>query len=541
MVEEFKLFGRTIEISDGRLMDIELHTQIRELAVTAQKVADDIYNRCKKIEIVLQEIGEFDQLFTAVYLNCSKILEELGARNVKPTDIKKKHRKRELIFDKEIQFIKKQYRSILFYEENNQEAKLRKLYNDRDTRERISDAILIDTYSLVEVLQEYIDYEDDENDIMTLDDLKESHNIFEILQKNRLNKEEAYQLAYQLFEVYPAYWRYYDWCIINFTEEMENLVDLAFYVGYYVSDKILEQGLKALFEKMPHSNEEETLLAKEKLEEVRQAVELEESETIKKVDEMLVKFDIEARTFHNILFKTREIRRKAESDFNLLSKMCDGVESFDEMTCNKKREEIIGLDFVKEIANIFLEKIEARKNDIWAAEDAVEIEKVFMSTNLNNDDSINKSILTIENIGRTNDKNKYIDALKGMNAKNREIYEKYYLWKEKNGIRKYSIEIVLIVIGIIVYSLDLGLFMLIAAIGVTGFNKYRNSERKKKWDLLTVNDTLIHPQLLTGVKMGDNVSTTNLILSDELVHCKSCNNEIQSSAKFCKYCGEKVI
>ena len=93
MVEEFKLFGRTIEISDGRLMDIELHTQIRELAVTAQKGADDIYNRCKKIEIVLQEIGEFDQLFTAVYLNCSKILEELGARNVKPTDIKKKHRK----------------------------------------------------------------------------------------------------------------------------------------------------------------------------------------------------------------------------------------------------------------------------------------------------------------------------------------------------------------------------------------------------------------------------------------------------------------
>ena len=83
--------------------------------------------------------------------------------------------------------------------------------------------------------------------------------------------------------------------------------------------------------------------------------------------------------------------------------------------------------------------------------------------------------------------------------------------------------------------------MLIVAIGVTGFNKYRNSERKKKWDLLTVNDTLIHPQLLTGVKMGDNVSTTNLILSDELVHCKSCNNEIQSSAKFCKYCGEKVI
>ncbi len=540
MVEKIEIFGKDLELDDERLLDLIIHREVRRVAKETVEDIKNIFAKHKTIEELVNHEEAFFVLFALVFLKCGKFLEELDITEIDGDDIQKLyHEEPTNYFWDSFENLKNEYKKILIFEESNQESKLRKLYNDLSMRQELEQAAYMDVYELIPLIQYLLQQKGIADNPITLEDEEEGVELFEYLKVNKLEKRQAYEIAYQLFCTDPSEPEYYDWCILHFPEEISNLVQLERLAGYEPTRTLLEKGLQALFEKMPHSTEEETVLVKKKMEEIRTNVGISESDTIKKVDKMLYQFDLEARTFQNIEFATRELRKKAEEDYLELSKVCEGVEQFDENSCEQHREAICKKDYVQEIVDIFIKKIDDRKITIWKEEDAVKIEKIFLKTNINDEASIRNSVSEIESIGRTDDKMNYINALTGMNNENKELFIKFYEWKDRKFIRKYLIQVILWIAGIVSLLSGIGILVIIIAVIYTMFKAKKINKMKKTWELLTLNGKLVHPQLLSGQNIEIN-NEVKIEIEEDKMFCKSCGKEINSSDLFCKYCGTKI-
>ena len=152
---------------------------------------------------------------------------------------------------------------------------------------------------------------------------------------------------------------------------------------------------------MPHDTEENTLVLYDKLKEKQKELETETNDIIQKTEKLLHDFDVAARTFKNVTYDTREIRAKAEQDYNTLQKLCADIASADETECNRKNAVIAENDFLSDILEPFQNKIKNRIEEIWSAEDGQIFDNILINTDISNTQAISDSIAYIEESGRT--------------------------------------------------------------------------------------------------------------------------------------------
>lgn len=531
MSKRIEIFGRELELDDARMFDIMIHNTVKEIASRVGKETEELFTNEKNTEKMVSMSETINQALIAKgLLGCREFLEEIGVEDVENAEI--------FVTTKGNYFIKEWERFVDSYIRAcamNDETELRRMqriYRSRDFVKKLGKSMYMDVYRWIPNIENLIQDRGIPLRVITIRDEEKAVGLFKLLKKN-----SDYDIAYRLLETDPTEQEYYEYCIITFPEQIEALVELERYIGYEPRKDTLEKGLKVLFDKSPHDTEEQTLELKEELKRISKVIGISDSDTIKKVDKMLKQFDIEARTFQNIEFETRELRRKAEIDYQELAKICENIEVFDEACCTERRKVISEGNYVQEIADIFLRKIEDRKTTIWQKEDAVEIEKVFLNTNIDNEYSIRNSVSEIEHIGRTDDKINYINALNEMNDENKKLFVRYNEWKDKNFFQKYWGQIILWSVGAISLFLEMGVIVIVIAIAFTIYKARKNINMKKNWKILTLDGKLVHPQLLY---QNINIRNQNEAVNNEKNLCKNCGKEIDSSDTFCGYCGTKI-
>lgn len=521
MTEQVFLFGKVLEIDEALKNDIKLRVHMME-------IGSQLRIKIQKMFSSINELYDFlgireaavEMVYTFLYRSGIDYLHNQGITNFNYEDI-------ELIS----KWFSEKYEDLVVelvdYRVENEEVvvsrglsgtrkehELKKLERKSilKIQEEFMDMGFMDAMELIGMIEIVINNANIPIAPITVEDEDKGVALFKELKK--MEGTEAYEIAFQLFQIDPTEVEYYEYCMLEFPEETDNLLHLQQITGLALQKSILEKALKKMFEKMPHNTEEETLIIKNKLENIQKEVDISNNKIVKKVDQLLYDFDIQERTFCNILFDTREMKRAAEKDFDKLDTICGNLESMSEEECEKKKQLISEEETVIEIKQLFLEKIDNRIKRIWIEEDSEKIIDIFTHTNIYEKSSILQSIKAINDIGRTDDKKRYIDALNGINNDTLCIIRAYKEWENKKTLRKYGLLIVLLALGVCLIPFGIGIIVVLVGAILLAMKLIKVHKMKKTWNLLTLNGEVIHPQILV-----DDIKEENTV--KEIVEVKS--------------------
>lgn len=521
MTEQVFLFGKVLEIDEALKNDIKLRVHMME-------IGSQLRIKIQKMFSSINELYDFlgireaavEMVYTFLYRSGIDYLHNQGITNFNYEDI-------ELIS----KLFSEKYEDLVVelvdYRVENEEVvvsrglsgtrkehELKKLERKSilKIQEEFMDMGFMDAMELIGMIEIVINNANIPITPITVEDEDKGVALFKELKK--MEGTEAYEIAFQLFQIDPTEVEYYEYCMLEFPEETDNLLHLQQITGLALQKSILEKALKKMFEKMPHNTEEETLIIKNKLENIQKEVDISNNKIVKKVDQLLYDFDIQERTFCNILFDTREMKRAAEKDFDKLDTICGNLESMSEEECEKKKQLISEEETVIEIKQLFLEKIDNRIKRIWIEEDSEKIIDIFTHTNIYEKSSISQSIKAINDIGRTDDKKRYIDALNGINNDTLCIIRAYKEWENKKTLRKYGFLIVLLALGVCLIPFGIGIIVVLVGAILVAMKLIKVHKMKKTWNLLTLNGEVIHPQMLV-----DDIKEENTV--KEIAEVKS--------------------
>ena len=376
------------------------------------------------------------------------------------------------------------------------------MFHNADLRKAFSQSVNEDVYQILDVVSEILDDSYVDFISITPKDTAKADSLFENLTSKSLTEEQQYDIAYRLFLLDPFKIKYYKYCVLKYPSQQKELISLGKYCKLKMDDCILSI-FENIFNSMPHDTEENTLVLYDKLKEKQKELETETNDIIQKTEKLLHDFDVAARTFKNVTYDTREIRAKAEQDYNTLQKLCADIASADETECNRKNAVIAENDFLSDILEPFQNKIKNRIEEIWSAEDGQIFDNILINTDISNTQAISDSIAYIEESGRTEHKNRYIEALKNFTPQNIALTKKYIAWKNTHFIKKYYFQLIFCIGGFLImfnastdsFLCTLGKYILLTGIIYIVFSTVRTSKRKKAWKLLTVEGEVLHPIL----------------------------------------------
>lgn len=508
MDERISIFGESLEINEASLNGIKLHVYMLEVGTQLRMMMKNAFNKMDTV-YTFERIGKsvVNNVYTALYKHGLEYLKSLGITEYNVEDIE--------LFQG---YLETQYDNLTLLIvqnkiQNEQALRKRNISGDKKERERLKlekvfyqklqgefmDACFMDAMEMVKSLAIFIQREDIPIKIITDNDEEKGTYLFEQLKKTSKSGSQGYKIAFQMFKTNPTELEYYDYCMLQFPEQLDNIVMLQTLVGLEVNKTILEKALKKMYDKMPHDTEVRTLAIKNKIENIQSKIDISNNTYVKKIDKLLYDFDIQARTFCNILFDTRELKESAEKDFCRIESICGKIDLISEEECEQKKKLISEENVLIEIKKLFLEKLDNRITQIWKEEDADKLQDIYKKTNIYDSDSILESVNNINRIGRTSDKERYINALNGINDNTLKLVRQYIKWENTKGIKKHWLLILLILVGCLV-PFGIGILFLPMVLFLWIIQFIKKNRMKNAWNLLTINGAVIHPQILsTGV------------------------------------------
>ncbi len=349
-------------------------------------------------------------------------------------------------------------------------------------------------------------------DLITDEDKQKALAAFNHL-KRATDKRQRYDLAFITLQLDPAKEEYYKYCMMEFPEQLAGLIEIYCGVGFKVQEAFFDKVSKNMYNKFPHETEEETLVIKKELDRIQKILDIDDTKIYKKVNELVKEFDLKARTFQDILFSTREIKQQAEANYSTLNNKYNDIQAMSEEECKEAKVWISEQEFVPEISTLFKKKMDERVGDIWKEEDERKFVKLFDNVDLFDEKSRNLAIKIIQQVGRTEDKERYINALRAVNEQNISEIKKYKEWEQKTTLQKYGVFGEIAGIGILIcFFSDIGILCILLGGILLMAQQIQFSKRKKIWNVLTINGTIVHPQLQQALEeKEDETDKNNLI------------------------------
>lgn len=117
-------------------------------------------------------------------------------------------------------------------------------------------------------------------------------------------------------------------------------------------------------------------------------------------------------------FSVTESSTLNQLEHDRLEIICTGIEQADEIQCNKLKEQVESYKALDKNKAPFLDKIQARIQEIWSQEDGEVFNALYEKTDLFNPDDIKAAQTYIEQHGRTDDAKQYLTALESCTPKN---------------------------------------------------------------------------------------------------------------------------
>ncbi|WP_308542401.1 hypothetical protein [uncultured Oscillibacter sp.] len=110
-------------------------------------------------------------------------------------------------------------------------------------------------------------------------------------------------------------------------------------------------------------------------------------------------------------YSTEESTTLDQLEHDRLEILCAGVEQADEARCNELKKLVEDYKALKRNKEPFLDKIQARIQEIWSKEDCEVFDALYQKTDLLNPEAVKAAQAYIEQNGRTDDAKSYLDAL----------------------------------------------------------------------------------------------------------------------------------
>lgn len=507
---DVEIFGKLLSFDKYQFQDIKLVVFMNGLE---QKVVAEVRKIFEKAggfgnlydwRISIEE--QIREIYRLMYRETFSYVKSLsGSENIRISDIQ---------LESGLEVIQTEYDRLEFYITNerlkieirlrkegfNGEQKIKKYYEyEREPYKELQKIFEKAVYEDVDSLIDQVESVLTEHGIgvdPTYRKKEKAITVFRCLQ-DATDSKTRYEYAYELLELDPTVYTYFDYCMNAFPEQLDKLLQMYVRVGFSISEKQLNVLVDKVFKKLPHDTEEQVLILKAILDGVQQVQDIQKGSTYIKVNKLVVDFDLQARTFRGIEFRSREEKKKAELDYNILDEKYKDISALNEAQCNSEKEWISSQRFDRCIAQMFLFKMDDRIQKIWKQEDSKKFSVLFQNMDIYNEASKNQAIKIIDMIGKSADKNRYVEAVKGMNAENISAFKKYEEWKKKSIVQKYGLSWGIIGIGtFILMASEAGIIFCIAG-GILLFKQQKEKKRLQSiWNLLTVDGTIIHKQLL---------------------------------------------
>ncbi len=444
-------------------------------------------------------------------------------------------------------------------------------------------AIRIDIMSLCDFATEYLS-ENKYIDITPIyaGESQKAEAIYENLLSGNIPFSERENLVFSLIEMDYSEEKYYRYIFGNYPQAKFEIAEITKYLGFDISD-IIENDLKNTYDFKSLKNEEDALKMMSDLKTTLEKYGMSDSPVKRELNKILVEYDIKARTYDGEVYATRILRAQAEKDdlalVELVGKVCQkskpecnelisqikndqytpkiaqkhieklkarirtidkenlekivsDISSKNEEECNAIKNDIVAYDTTEKIKEPFVLQVEKRICDIWEEEDFNEFSNLFLQTRVSDYFNINKNIEYIREKGRTETKEKFVNAFVKLNDEDVTSAAKYVMSKD-------------------------GGF----------FSSIFNAGKKETYEILTLNERVIHPAINDAISRiraekeankgkglfgafskikaeVQNVTTNTPIAQAKnttggFKFCTECGTKISEDAIFCSKCGAK--
>ena len=168
-----------------------------------------------------------------------------------------------------------------------------------------------------------------------------------------------------------------------------------------------------------------------------------------------------------------------------LTQACRDYEIADESVCEGFISAIKAHKAPDALKTPFLQKVQARIESIWSAEDGEIFDTLYMKTDITDPKAVAEAVSYVQSKGRTDSSKKYLDALNACTPKNIELSQFY---QTTSRYKSYMIAAIVCLIAtpVLIIPIFIAIPLFIKAWGM-----------KKAWKLLTINGAMVHPALLS--------------------------------------------
>lgn len=179
---------------------------------------------------------------------------------------------------------------------------------------------------------------------------------------------------------------------------------------------------------------------------------------------------------------------------DLLARVCSGVDSADEETCEKLRLAVSAYPVSDMSKAPFLKRIQERVEEIWSAEDGEIFDNLYLKTDITNEKEIASALAYIRSKGRTSSSEKYEAALNSCNSETIRKARLYQKGAVPNTLMFIAVVcFVVFLLGLILSFLNTILVLILSITFILCI--FYHSEYKSAWKVLTMDGTVIHDKI----------------------------------------------
>ncbi len=193
-------------------------------------------------------------------------------------------------------------------------------------------------------------------------------------------------------------------------------------------------------------------------------------------------------------FSVTESSTLNQLEHDRLGIICTGIEQADEIQCNKLKEQVESYKALDKNKAPFLDKIQARIQEIWSQEDGEVFNALYEKTDLFSPEDVKAAQTYIEQHGRTDDAKQYLTALESCTPKNIRAAK---LYQHKSRPRLFRI---LLLFSFSMFVCNLVLFHAGILVGISFLALWicfllKRSSLSDAWNKLTVKGRVLHPAI----------------------------------------------
>lgn len=353
----FKLLGKTIEISDGSKNYMKVLSDYKKLSAKAQNEffaeydkyisaflydASDAHNLLthfsddamdRYVKKYVTETRKYLASYEVYTLSDAEIWDEITKENSGQSELQTSFNK----------FCLDAIVEAKEYDEDDEflAKKLKEKFMSRYFEKQLN----LDIMGLCDYVHNYLD----DNGIVDIDfvykeDAQKAMTIYKNLQDSNIPSDKKAEFAFSMIELDPTEKWYYEYIFHKLPQAKYEIVAIAKYLHIDLSNQIDGYLLdKYRFSSFNREEDALKMMDELRLEITNLGHKSDVSESLQKdLRKILTDFDVKARTYEGILFNTREECAKAKNDDLELKNLCGNVKELDKKACH---------DFIAQIKN----------------------------------------------------------------------------------------------------------------------------------------------------------------------------------------------